>query len=87
MHRPHLLTWGLLGPGKGIEWALRALARLQDLEPTPTYTVAGRTHPKVIEQHGEAYRARAAPARRAARASPTPWTTTTSTATRPRWPG
>ena len=31
--RPHLLTWGLLGPGKGIEWALRALARLQDLRP------------------------------------------------------
>ncbi|RKN41089.1 glycosyltransferase [Micromonospora endolithica] len=55
--RPHLLTWGLLGPGKGIEWSLRALARLQDLDPTPTYTVAGRTHPKVIEHHGEAYRA------------------------------
>lgn len=54
--RPHLLTWGLLGPGKGIEWALRALAQLQDLRPTPTYTVAGRTHPKVIERHGEAYR-------------------------------
>jgi polysaccharide biosynthesis protein PslF len=54
--RPHLLTWGLLGPGKGIEWALRALARLQDLRPTPTYTVAGRTHPKVLEQHGDAYR-------------------------------
>ncbi|MFI2709291.1 glycosyltransferase [Micromonospora sp. NPDC018662] len=55
--RPHLLTWGLLGPGKGIEWSLRALARLQDLEPTPTYTVAGRTHPKVVEHRGEAYRA------------------------------
>ncbi|MEV4846484.1 glycosyltransferase [Micromonospora matsumotoense] len=55
--RPHLLTWGLLGPGKGIEWSLRALARLQDLEPTPTFTVAGRTHPKVIEQQGERYRA------------------------------
>ncbi|MCO1595345.1 glycosyltransferase [Micromonospora sp. RHAY321] len=54
--RPHLLTWGLLGPGKGIEWSLRALARLQDLEPTPTYTVAGRTHPKVIEHQGETYR-------------------------------
>ena len=54
--RPHLLTWGLLGPGKGIEWALRALARLQDLDPTPTYTVAGKTHPKVLERHGEAYR-------------------------------
>ncbi|SCE82015.1 Glycosyltransferase involved in cell wall bisynthesis [Micromonospora coriariae] len=54
--RPHLLTWGLLGPGKGIEWSLQALARLQDLEPTPTYTVAGRTHPKVIEHQGETYR-------------------------------
>jgi glycosyltransferase involved in cell wall biosynthesis len=55
--RPHLLTWGLLGPGKGIEWALRALARLQRLDPAPVYTVAGRTHPKVVELHGEAYRA------------------------------
>ncbi|WP_033339617.1 glycosyltransferase [Catenuloplanes japonicus] len=55
--RPHLLTWGLIGPGKGIEWTLRALALLQDLDPAPTYTVAGRTHPKVIEHHGEAYRA------------------------------
>jgi glycosyltransferase involved in cell wall biosynthesis len=55
--RPHLLTWGLLGPGKGIEWALRALARLDDLDPKPTYTIAGRTHPKVLERSGEAYRA------------------------------
>ncbi|MEV1145689.1 glycosyltransferase, partial [Micromonospora sp. NPDC049799] len=55
--RPHLLTWGLLGPGKGVEWSLRALAQLQDLDPTPTYTVAGRTHPKVVEHQGEAYRA------------------------------
>ncbi len=55
--RPHLLTWGLLGPGKGIEWALRAVARLQDLDPAPTYTVAGRTHPRVLELHGDAYRA------------------------------
>ena len=53
---PHLLTWGLLGPGKGIEWALRSLARLRDLEPMPAYTVAGRTHPKVLEHHGDVYR-------------------------------
>ncbi|MEV6637221.1 glycosyltransferase [Actinoplanes sp. NPDC051470] len=51
---PHLLTWGLLGPGKGIEWALRSLAELA--EPRPVYTVAGRTHPKVLEQHGDVYR-------------------------------
>lgn len=54
--RPHLLTWGLLGPGKGIEWALRALALLGDVDPAPVYTVAGRTHPKVLEQFGDAYR-------------------------------
>jgi glycosyltransferase involved in cell wall biosynthesis len=53
--RPHMLTWGLLGPGKGIEWAIRALALLRRLDPV--YTVAGRTHPKVIEMHGEVYRA------------------------------
>jgi glycosyltransferase involved in cell wall biosynthesis len=56
--RSHLLTWGLLGPGKGIEWMLRALARLRDLDPTPVYTVAGQTHPKVVQRDGEAYRER-----------------------------
>ncbi|MFI5936387.1 glycosyltransferase [Actinoplanes sp. NPDC051494] len=53
---PHLLTWGLLGPGKGIEWALRALAGLRDLDPLPRYTVAGRTHPKVLDHFGDVYR-------------------------------
>jgi len=54
--RPNLLTWGLLGPGKGIEWALHALALLDDVRPGPVYTVAGRTHPKVLEHFGDAYR-------------------------------
>ena len=54
--RPHLLTWGLLGPGKGIEWVLRALALLGDLAPSPIYTIAGKTHPKVLESQGETYR-------------------------------
>jgi glycosyltransferase involved in cell wall biosynthesis len=56
--RAHLLTWGLLGPGKGIEWTLRALDRLRHLDPAPTYTVAGQTHPKVVEREGEVYRQR-----------------------------
>ncbi len=51
-----LLTWGLLGPGKGIEWALDAVATLGDLRPQPTYLIAGTTHPKVREHAGEAYR-------------------------------
>jgi len=53
---PRLLTWGLLGPGKGIEWAIDAMAELGDLDPLPEYVVAGTTHPKVRELHGEAYR-------------------------------
>lgn len=53
---PRLLTWGLLGPGKGIEWAIDALDLLADLEPRPSYIVAGATHPKVREHSGESYR-------------------------------
>ncbi len=55
-HRPRLLTWGLLGPGKGIEWAIDAFDLLHDLDPAPTYVIAGATHPKVRERSGEAYR-------------------------------
>ena len=54
--RPSLLTWGLLGPGKGIEWVIDALAGLGDLPTQPRYLVAGPTHPKVLERQGEAYR-------------------------------
>jgi glycosyltransferase involved in cell wall biosynthesis len=53
---PRLLTWGLLGPGKGIEWAIDAFSLLDDLDPAPTYLIAGATHPKVRERTGEAYR-------------------------------
>ena len=53
-----MLTWGLLGEGKGIEWALEALTGLGDLRPEPTYRVVGETHPKVLARDGEAYRER-----------------------------
>ena len=55
--RPTILTWGLLGPGKGIEWAIEALSLLGHLQPAPRYLVVGKTHPKVLERHGESYRA------------------------------
>ncbi|TML17582.1 MAG: glycosyltransferase [Actinobacteria bacterium] len=54
--RPQLLTWGLLGPGKGIEHTIDALALLGDLRPRPRYTVAGVTHPKVFARDGDQYR-------------------------------
>ena len=51
-----LLTWGLLGPGKGIEWVIDALGQLGDLRGRIHYTVAGQTHPKVRAARGEEYR-------------------------------
>lgn len=56
--QPTVLTWGLLGPGKGIEWGIEAMASLSDLYPAPRYIVAGQTHPKVLIREGEAYRDR-----------------------------
>jgi glycosyltransferase involved in cell wall biosynthesis len=54
--RPTVLTWGLLGPGKGIERVIDAMESLNDLPGRPRYLVAGRTHPKVLAADGEAYR-------------------------------
>jgi glycosyltransferase involved in cell wall biosynthesis len=53
-----VLTWGLLGPGKGIEWGIEAMAMLRDLRPVPHYVIAGQTHPKVALHAGDAYRDR-----------------------------
>jgi glycosyltransferase involved in cell wall biosynthesis len=48
-------TWGLLGPGKGIEWGIRALTHLTHLRPL-RYHIQGATHPNVLATEGEAYR-------------------------------
>ncbi len=55
-HRPTIVTWGLIGPGKGIEWAIEAMSRLTDLSPRPLYRIVGQTHPRVLERFGEDYR-------------------------------
>ena len=54
--RPIILTWGLIGPGKGIERVIDAMRSLHDLPMQPRYLVAGQTHPKVLAVHGESYR-------------------------------
>jgi glycosyltransferase involved in cell wall biosynthesis len=54
--RPIILTWGLIGPGKGIERVIDAMAVLKKLPGSPRYLIAGRTHPKVLAAEGEAYR-------------------------------
>ncbi|MGH8915265.1 MAG: glycosyltransferase, partial [Acidimicrobiia bacterium] len=53
--RPVVLTWGLIGPGKGLETAIEAFAGLKDLRPQPEYVILGKTHPKVQAAHGDAY--------------------------------
>ena len=54
--QPRVLTWGLLGPGKGIEHGIDAVALLRDRGLGVDYQVAGQTHPRVLGRDGEAYR-------------------------------
>ena len=51
-----LLTFGLLGPNKGVETVIRALPALVAAFPDLVYFVVGATHPAVLRQNGEAYR-------------------------------
>jgi glycosyltransferase involved in cell wall biosynthesis len=51
-----LLTFGLLGPNKGIETVIRALPAIIATCPDLVYFVVGATHPAVVRQYGEAYR-------------------------------
>jgi len=53
--RPVVLTWGLIGPGKGLEMAIDAFTGLKDLRPLPRYVILGKTHPKVQASQGDAY--------------------------------
>src|SRR5579872_2473611 len=51
-----LLTFGLLSPNKGIEYALRALPDIIRDFPNTIYIVLGQTHPNLLREEGEAYR-------------------------------
>lgn len=53
---PTILTWGLLGPGKGIESVIDTLPELRRLDLGVRYRIVGQTHPRVLERDGEAYR-------------------------------
>lgn len=54
--RKVLLTFGLLGPGKGIEHAIEALPEIVRRHPNVVYLVLGATHPHLIAHEGERYR-------------------------------
>ncbi len=54
--RPTILRFGLLGPNKGIEVMLDALARVVGDHKDVAYIVLGATHPTVKRESGESYR-------------------------------
>ena len=53
-----LLTFGLLGPGKGIEHAIAAMPEIVARHPEAVYLVLGATHPHLVAREGESYRTR-----------------------------
>lgn len=55
-NRPVALTFGLLSPNKGIEYALRAVPEILEEFPDFVYIVLGATHPELVKSQGERYR-------------------------------
>ena len=51
-----LLTFGLIGPGKGIEHVIEALPEIVKQHPKVVYLVLGATHPHLVKHEGERYR-------------------------------
>ena len=51
-----VLTFGLLSPGKGIEFMIDALPDIVSLHPDVLYYVVGATHPHCRAESGEDYR-------------------------------
>ncbi|MBU1431371.1 glycosyltransferase family 4 protein [Myxococcota bacterium] len=51
-----LLTFGLIGPGKGIEYVIEALPEIVRRHPEVVYIVLGATHPNLLAKEGERYR-------------------------------
>ncbi|MCS7201206.1 MAG: glycosyltransferase family 4 protein [Dictyoglomus sp.] len=49
-------TFGLINPGKGIEYAIEAISFLVEKYPNIVYLILGETHPKVKKIYGEDYR-------------------------------
>ena len=56
--RDVILSFGLLGPGKGYELTLDALPAVVAANPNALYVVVGATHPDLLRTEGEAYRQR-----------------------------
>ena len=54
--RQVILSFGLLGPGKGYESAIAAMPAVVKAMPAASYVILGATHPDLLHREGEAYR-------------------------------
>src|SRR6478672_13535086 len=57
-HHTIISTFGLVGPGKGLEYAIEAMPAIAARHPEALYLIAGQTHPELLKQRGEEYRNR-----------------------------
>lgn len=53
---PMILSFGLLGPGKGYESVIEAMPAVIQADPTAYYVILGATHPELLRRDGEVYR-------------------------------
>ncbi len=51
-----ITTFGFIGPGKGLEFGLKAMAKVVDKHTNVLYLIAGNTHPMLLRIEGERYR-------------------------------
>ena len=51
-----ILSFGLLGPGKGYESAIAAMPAVVRADPSALYVIVGATHPEMLRREGESYR-------------------------------
>jgi glycosyltransferase involved in cell wall biosynthesis len=51
-----MMTFGLLGPGKGLETVIGALPAIVANHPDVVYRIVGATHPNLVATEGERYR-------------------------------
>lgn len=56
--RDVLLTFGLISESKGLETMIEAMVPVSQAHPNVLYLIAGKTHPNVLQEHGEQYRER-----------------------------
>lgn len=54
--RSVISTFGLLSPGKGLEYGIEAIAKVAKEHKDIVYLILGQTHPCVKKEYGEVYR-------------------------------